>query len=807
MNWRYTLIDRYDNSTVIDEPNGWSGFTIRTKRHRERHGTFRELQGNRFQFFGIAMQLLRKEYELYGVRSKYDMLIEMSCDGGYEEFYRGAVSFDKYTFNDGPACSVSADLDQTGPQVNFINRFDQKVNVTKSIAFDGTTPLIDYPRLTRTILLPSKTILLRGQSKNVASHEYIISGDSGWIFAAGTGLLQGTIVPVFDTTDVNTIKTYTPQTILDFYNKTHLNEDVPELIFNEPNQDLNCTGVTYHVNFRMKGRYKHLNAGSGTQTLNAVLKTGSNTFYAGATVIDSWNIFDPFSTQNMDVATYEFDFTYSGTITLNPGEKLWLGFFLSYTKFTNFTADVRIEFDAETFFKADVESKCDPSTAKLYMINETTSRVAEAITNNGLRLYSQSLGRTDSQPYSFPSMGCESLRALTTGLEIRKQKQADGSDPDMFLSMKDIFDALSAIDNIGLGFEGTDRIRIENWKWFYKSTVIMTCRNIDLIEKATQTDEHISIFKNGYSKWEAEDYNGLDEFLTKREFRTSLGEVQNTLDKICNFISSGYASEVTRRKQGSDKDWRYDNDTFIFALTNKLRASSGFSSSLGLIILPVTDFFVDGHTIRITNTAFNNRDFTITGIAIVFFFMFVIVAEPLTDETDVEAIYEDITDEQYKIEINNIYNAANLVDPSTVYNFRLSPVRNAMKWFDRISAGYRHVSGDDKLFFSAGEGNYIAEGELKESFCKKESGVIKENTDIGFSSFAVPASARPIAFADRVKYKFPLSANEYKKMMAFPYGLVEYEGQAEKGQGWIDELEYTPEDGIAKFTLIPKINY
>jgi hypothetical protein len=63
------------------------------------------------------------------------------------------------------------------------------------------------------------------------------------------------------------------------------------------------------------------------------------------------------------------------------------------------------------------------------MVNEVTSRVIESITNNQLKLTSDYYGRTDSLPFASVADGCGSLRALSTGLDIRRAKLADGSDP------------------------------------------------------------------------------------------------------------------------------------------------------------------------------------------------------------------------------------------------------------------------------------------------------------------------------------------------------------------------------------------
>lgn len=725
MRWRFYLINRNGVKTRVEDPLGWDGFSFKIKRHPERHGTFREIGATEFKFTGTAMNMLKAERKQYGIRGQYALLVQGKCNGAWTEMYKGQLSFETYKFVCGSYCYVSIQVDQIGPLVSFINLFDQKVDLSKSLAFDGTTALTDYPGLSKIVTLPSKAILLRAISSNQSAQEYQISSDSGWFPVSSTGNMQGSINVPFATSEVNSIKDFTASAIMDYYNKSNDNEYVPELIYNNPNQALACIGTLFYIEFRVKGTYKNLVTGSGNQTLTLALKRGTQDFYTGATQVQGWTLY---TASDLLAGTHTFDVTWSGNVTLAPGEKLWLDFFLTYFKSTNFAADVRLQIDPETYFKATVISKCDPSTARLYMVNEATSRVIESITNGAFKLYSTLYGRTDSQPYAMASDGCAGFRAVTTGLDIRKAKLSDGTDPKMFLSMKDIFDSLCAIDNIGIGPEGEDKIRIENWKWFYQNTIVFTCRGIETLEHSAKESDIWSIFKTGYDKWESEDYNGLDEFLTKREFRTSITQVQNTLEKLCKFIASGYAWEVTRRKQGDTKDWRYDNDTFIVCLT------------------------------------------------------------PL-----------------YEVEVNNITSPANILDPATVYNFRISPMRNAMRWFDKVAQCYTGITNSDKLSFSAGDGNYKAQGELDLSTCRQEGGVLSESADLSLASFATAADATPITAPDRVSYSFPLSFSEYNQIKAQPYGLIEYITDCERGTGWIDTIDYNPDKGLAKFTLIPKI--
>jgi hypothetical protein len=366
------------------------------------------------------------------------------------------------------------------------------------------------------------------------------------------------------------------------------------------------------------------------------------------------------------------------------------------------------------------------------MINEAISRVVESITDNEMKLYSEYFGRTNSLPYSFDEDGCGANRIITNGLNIRNVFLPNGDLPSLFVSMRDFWQSLRATDNIGLGIENGN-VRLENWKFFYNNEVIHRCLNISKLKRRVKPDEIFSGFKIGYDKWETENYNGLDEFLTRREYRLDIPQVVNVLELICKFIVSGYATEVTRRMGNTSTDWRYDNNIFM------------------------------------------------------------ICVEP------------DGTTYPYKVELNNIVDPLNMIDPPTIYNFRLSPVRNATKWFDRIIGSYRNVNTGHKLIFASADGNYIAEGNMYSFTCKLEYAVLKENQDLDLTIFADPAEAMPIMHPERVVYTYPLGANEYKTIAANPNGLIQFSSPSDSGFGWIDELTYRPEDGMADYILIPKI--
>ena len=346
----------------------------------------------------------------------------------------------------------------------------------------------------------------------------------------------------------------------------------------------------------------------------------------------------------------------------------------------------------------------------------------------------------------------------------------------------------------------------------------MSCPSISKITKKVMEAEHYSLFTFGYDKWEAEEYNGLDEFLTKRTYRTDLTTVKNTLSKLSKFIASGYALEITRRMGNTDsKDWRYDQETFIICCQRKVEFNVDFDPTITPNGAFSFDFVGDpaatfntgiGGTFFITVQGSQSNDGIITCYGYTYVnnrLTFLVVSPALTAEqatgvTFVGAVYPP--DSLY-VELGHIISPVNIIDPSSIYNFRISPLRNAMRWMDKVFASYRQQPLTNKITFTDGTGNFYASGELDGS-CKWENGAITENMTIDYSIFADIDSAAPLLRPERVEFEYPMSVKDFNRIKADLYGKIHYSSDCETGHGWIDNIKYKPEEGLANFTLIPE---
>jgi hypothetical protein len=130
-----------------------------------------------------------------------------------------------------------------------------------------------------------------------------------------------------------------------------------------------------------------------------------------------------------------------------------------------------------------------------------------------------------------------------------------------------LFEECRKIFNIGWGFDNNEtELILGRTDIFYKSNVVV---DVGLVDKAIFTTANDLIYGTinvGYNKWEAEEYNGLDEMNTERQYRRNIDSNPSELDLMADIISAGYTIEVTRRKNQAEtgtSDWRYDDDLFI----------------------------------------------------------------------------------------------------------------------------------------------------------------------------------------------------------------------------------------------------
>lgn len=749
--WKFILIDSAGAETEIDNPEGWEDITVNIERDDNWHGIFFSYAFQKLTFFGEGAALIKAEYEEKGVDGEMEMQIMFQCsdDETYDEFYRGKLSFDEYQDTCGDECSVTIGLQDSNDIMLMRNNYEQKVNLNSNIAFDETTILTDYNFLNFNLEIPSRGIPLSSTGSNDALQSFELLDYATWGNISGsgsTGTEQGALMPIFTVNTTSEVKDTTINAG-PYYDTTVVFNDgensigTPPFISLADNQTLKCVPEQFKLEYTITGRLKDISNATRIVDMNLIIRQGPN---PSATVLISNQILVSYEAGSP--VTTEFSASYSDYIPIQPGYKIYIFAIINYVKTSSAVLQsLVVEFDQTNTISFTGTSYCEATNAKSYLINEAISRTVESITNNRIKFYSTFFGRTTSQPYSLPNETCAGAFAISNGLNVRRRLLKDGTQPGFFVTLKQLFEETKAIWNTGLTIEpdlnrpGYNRLRFEDWRYFYQDEVGLRFNYPTKIPRTVDTDRVFNRMVVGYNKWTAGEYSGLDEFMTKRNYRVNINAVSNELDATTDIICSPYTIEITRRLDTGTDDWQYDNEIFGFCLKSDL----------------------DGD----------------------------------------EPVYsvETFGDTAYSVE--------NVSDPNTCYNGRVSPARNAMRWFNWVMQGLRNLQPDSKLIFTSGEANYIAKYALNN--CNIEANPLQENENIEVTDFEDADDARPILYPETITFDHPLNFNLFKKIKndpALKFKSIEVNCNGTMIPAWLKSISYKPEQGQATIVAIPKNN-
>lgn len=737
----------YINDVLVEEPQGWSEVVMNIKRDDNWHGIFFEASSSALIFYGNGAALLMAEKDSNGLAATATFRAEATCDGSAAvDILEGTFDFGTYVKRCGSTCSVQIAIEQSGCALTMRNRYDQKVDIGSNIAFDKITQLDPYTGLNIDLELLPQVISIGNEAEmEDTPMTEIISDNVNWGDSDGFNNYKGYMCPPLPVVTNASLGTFNASPIIDICAPTVSATNRPPYpdfpttsATTSLMGDIICDLVGTEASFRIKGSATAVLGGGGPSP-SVGMSVVIFKLPAGldGTIAANWiEEYDVNIVNLVASGTQAFDLSATVSLSIVQGDFIWFGIRTagaSLVQISSFT----VTFDPETFFKLLTSESCQSSQADVAMINEVGSRIIESVTDRCLTMKSDYFGRYDSQPYTSSVDGCGSLRILTNGLKIRRAITSNH-----FLSMRDYFDGLRGIDNIGMGIEDNAVVgfgkwlRIEPVEYFYKNIKILELNYIPDAQSALVPEMGYSVIKIGYQKWEVEKVNGLNEFNSNKEFRTSLSTINNTLDATTAFVAGGIPIEITRQQSfitTGSADTKYDDETFIICVE---RGGYDYIVEKGNIDNPANIFS--------PTTAYNWR-------------------------------------------IRPIYNL-------------LRWFKSIAQTYVNL------VNSTSRVLFSSGTGNYIAEGELPAGdLCKIESVVLAENDNIGISDFADQTAGTPIFQPETITFTYPLSVADYIALKNNPYGYIEYQcGNGTFDKGFIKTIAYKPTQGEAVFTLIKK---
>lgn len=182
-------------------------------------------------------------------------------------------------------------------------------------------------------------------------------------------------------------------------------------------------------------------------------------------------------------------------------------------------------------------------------------------------LRSNFLGRTDSQFMTYSVNGDGSGLFNTNGVQLRRltNKALNGN-------LKDAFRSYDAMNALGMGYDPiNDVFFIEPIEEFYKDEAFpFTIEDVTDLETTFSKEYYWNSFLGGYPKVEYEDFQGVNEYNTQREY-SSFVTSKTKIDKRSRANGDSIGAELARRYNETrfrSRDTRYDEQNFIHDTSN-----------------------------------------------------------------------------------------------------------------------------------------------------------------------------------------------------------------------------------------------
>jgi hypothetical protein len=567
MIYRWAIIDRNGVETSIPEPVNGDSVSVSFTRNMTSHGIITSINTGSLAYYEDAYDLLKAEYDAHGADGRMELKIEYICDGTVYDFFRGKFDFNTYKRECGDLCVINCDVINQRCSDIFMTRLEQDVNIDAVFDMDGNaiTPIVsdDVVLDGQDIPLTNLAVNDTGADRNYLNLPSTLTGTKYWY------------MPV-----------YLPKLVLNEFNDFAMNAN-PADVVNTPNNDaidfniydeylqygqflniwentqdpLNCVDTDATINYRVKGVFSTLAGFDGTLTTRLILaKYDLETRTLASIDAQDIGVNARAITQNVQ-DNAAFDISYSNTPAYKPESEVLVFYILVIFFKTTASGGVDlvsygVNYDPVTSFRMDLISQCDATETKSYRLDRVYEWLNKPYVGEDC---------FDVQVTADTTTSCFDSYHLTNGLNIRRVNEPNP--PQLFLNWNQLFKATRCMFNHGWGFTANETtLLVGDVETFYQGADVIDLGSIRNVQFTTAKDLIYGVIDIGYNKWEAEEYTGLDEMNTARQYRRNVQNSQVILDLMCDIITAGYTIEITRRKNQAKtgtSDWRYDNDLFL----------------------------------------------------------------------------------------------------------------------------------------------------------------------------------------------------------------------------------------------------
>lgn len=553
---------------MVEEPAGWDGVRFEVKRDNDTHGVFFSYTG-KLKFRGAGKALIAAAYEAGGIGAEVKVRITRANAFGvipspaFYAFYNGVLAMDSLELNE---LFAVVSVEQSGFLQQFQAGVEQKVRLT-----DPTE-----------VVLHSREIVFTGTYTEAPSDNRANAGLRGKQINYGADSTNEN-ADLFDNSQNNGLNLNVALNVVFESNDDEIesfvrsDETLGPITFVQPCEveleyTLSYEGeVFYPASIVRNGLTYFRAAPVASFIISPFVGLGLSNFNPPTDYfIDRMSgfVFNEGSYSKTQSYTRSFlaktgDFVYTfGRIDLLGIDKA-----VYYPYRTADNANVWYYFVAYVVIKVDIKMRLKSyrpaSTVKAHFVKQAFGQVIAQLTGAN--------GAVESD-YFDEELAASEKRVLCNGLNLRRLKDKVGNDYANFISFKELFDGLSAIDNLGVGIEKDSRgeyVRIEPMTYFYKDEVAPVAFDfVEGISGEVARDYYVNRVELGYNKWQIEGAAGLDEFNSVWEWYVEgQKKVRRSYTKKSNLIAGGYLIEKVRRYQFKPStDTTYDNDTFIICV-------------------------------------------------------------------------------------------------------------------------------------------------------------------------------------------------------------------------------------------------
>lgn len=639
MRFRFILSHESAGSIEIDEPIGWVDAIMKLERHEQFHSLIEYFDGS-FILYGDngekngGISFVKAIERDHGV----DATLLVDIDLTYDEETFTSVFNGQYKIADleeMPGNKMRIPIIRDDFWAKFIARIDTPVDIQSALNLDDNIIAAAEPIRLRLTSQPIR-MQYRGDTEKLSIIDPV-DPTLSYQHALGvisTAWTNGTYFQVDTSND-----------ILDeieekFSLPVETNPEYPVWLF-----DAVYAG-TYTFDIRI-----YAWEGSAPGVINPIESAGSEYLDFFVDVgFDSYQM--SYSTaffNGVDSADGEVSvFTFSAAFEVAKGTRIRI-----YGKANRDFSGVTMRWMGSTateksYIRVTADTIHPESTAEGFLLHDVGAAITDRIIGESDTFYSELLGAVHTRARQYEENGCAWIYSLIKGLQIRGYELEEKPFAMSFMQWWKGIDPILCLSLTYDEVDGRPVIRVDKRKDQYDDEVSVNFSNVMQITRKYDPEKLFNKIEVGYSRWQAEEINGIDDPQTKRTYADRFKKVGKPIQILSEFIAASLAIEGTRRKSKlKTTDYKFDNESFIIAI-NPIEISPDVSPD-------IMDF------------------------------------EPELDE--------------------NFASVTNILYPSQRYNLRLSAGRSFVRHLKFLQGGLQDYIGSE-FKFTSGEGNYDMTSEM-----------------------------------------------------------------------------------------------